>query len=64
VQRKPKEKVKRGNLSRRAAQRVYTTFSFVPHKVCPGDILLTRVPFKLLDIHTYKSTGIQAFTRS
>jgi hypothetical protein len=52
VQRKPKENFKRGSLSRRAAQRDYTMFSFVPRKVCPGDILLTRVPFKLLDINT------------
>jgi hypothetical protein len=73
VRQKPKEKSKKREKGhnktrkfsgRRASQRSHTMFSFIPRLVCPGDILLTRVPFKLLDISTYKSSGIQVFTSS
>ena len=37
-------------------------FVFVPRFVCPGDILLTRVPLNLLDTSTFNSTAIQAAT--
>jgi hypothetical protein len=39
-------------------------FAFVPRFVCPGDILLTRVPLNLLDKSTYNSLIIRAGTRA
>ena len=39
-----------------------TAFVFVPRFVCPGDILLTRVPFDLLDPSTYAGVAIRGAT--
>src|SRR5271169_4986654 len=48
--------------SRPKATRSFTVFAFHPRLVCPGDILLTRVPFKLLDVSSYSSFSIRAGT--
>jgi hypothetical protein len=47
---------------RGAAKPSIKAFVFVPRFVCPGDILLTRVPLNLLDTSTFNSTAIQAVT--
>lgn len=39
-------------------------FVFIPRLVCPGDILLTRVPLNLLDPSTLTSTAIRAGSRT
>lgn len=39
-------------------------FVFIPKLVCPGDILLTRVPLNLLDPSTFTSAGIRAGSRT
>ncbi|SFU37952.1 hypothetical protein SAMN05192541_101610 [Bradyrhizobium arachidis] len=41
-----------------------TVYVFDAGRVCPGDILLTRVPLKLLDHSTFQSSAIQAGTRA
>ena len=41
-----------------------TVYVFSARHVCPGDILLTRVPLKLLDHSTFQSNAIQAGTRA
>jgi hypothetical protein len=47
--------------SRRASG---TAFVFIPKLVCPGDILLTRVPLNLLDPSTFTSMAIQKGSRT
>lgn len=39
-------------------------FVFVPKLVCPGDILLTRIPLHLFDPSTFTSTAIRAASRT
>jgi hypothetical protein len=39
-------------------------FVFIPRLVCPGDILLTRVPLNLLDPSTLTSTAIRVGSRT
>ncbi|WP_441238922.1 hypothetical protein [Bradyrhizobium sp. 930_D9_N1_4] len=41
-----------------------TAFVFIPKLVCPGDILLTRVPLNLLDPSTLTSTAIRVGSRT
>lgn len=46
------------------APKTLSVHRFVPRNVLPGDILLTKVPFKLLDTSTYGSLAIRMSTQA
>jgi hypothetical protein len=43
---------------RGAARPSIKAFVFVPRFVCPGDVLVTKVPLNLLDTSTFNSTAV------